>query len=443
MVVRLWHNHADLAALEERRGARLRWLGQKALNCMKSNLFQLMRCSTRKLSSIRPSIAGPLVVVLVCMVGGCNRGDSQPAMQMPPPLVTVSAATAADVPVYIDEIGHAVASESVTVQPQVTGMLMSKKFVDGADVKKGDLLFEIDPRPFKAALDQAKANLLQAQAAAQYAESDYKRYENLKGTPAVSEEEIEQKENTVEVNAATVKAAEAAVETAQVNLDYCRIASPIDGLTGTRLVDPGNVVDTQGPTGGTNLVVIQRLDPIYADFTIDEAQLTQVQRYMSQGTLTVNVELPQDAPSAAGPTTQPFQPRVGQLIFLDNAVQDGSGTVKLRAQLPNEDRHFWPGQFVDVRLVLTVAKSVLIPNEATQISQQGSFVYVLKPDGTADVRPIVLGQRQGDLIVVEKGLSAGEQVIRTGQTLLQPGSKVTVQKAGGWGATASAESGNS
>jgi multidrug efflux system membrane fusion protein len=364
---------------------------------------------------------------------------------MPPPLVTVSAATSADVPVYIDEIGRAVASESVTVQPQVTGLLISKHFVDGVDVHKGDLLFQIDARPFKAALDQAQANLLQAQAAMQYAQSDYSRYQNLKGTPAVSEEEIEQKENTVEVDAATVKAAQAAVETAQVNLDYCRISSPIDGLTGVRLVDPGNVVSTQGPNGGTNLVVIQKLDPIYADFTIDEAELSRVQQFMSQGTLTVNVELPQDA-VANSATTQPFQPRVGQLIFLNNAVQDGSGTVKLRAQLPNEDRHFWPGQFVNVRLVLTVAKSVLIPNEATQISQQGSFVYVLNSDNTVDQRTIVLGQRQGDLIVVEKGLAAGETIIRTGQQLLQPGGKVTVQKSGGGGWTASAdktESGNS
>jgi multidrug efflux system membrane fusion protein len=399
----------------------------------------------KKLSSIRPSIAGPLVVVLMFAVGGCNRGEAPAAQQMPPPLVTVTAATVVDVPLYIDEIGQAVASASVTVQPQVTGMLTSKDFVDGADVKKGDLLFQIDPRPFVAALDQAKANLLQAQAALQYAQSDYSRYQNLKGTPAVSEEEIEQKENTVEVDAATVKAAQAAVETAQVNLDYCRITSPIDGLTGTRLVDPGNVVNTQGPTGGTNLVVIQKMDPIYADFTIDEAQLSRVQEFMSKGTLTVNVELPQDV--AASATTQPFQPRIGQLIFLDNAVQDGSGTVKLRAQLPNEDRHFWPGQFVNVRLVLTIAKCVLIPNEATQISQQGSFVYVLKPDNTVDQRTIVLGQRHGDLVVVEKGLSAGETIVQTGQQLLQPGGKVTVQKSGGnGGLTARAdktESGNS
>jgi membrane fusion protein, multidrug efflux system len=410
---------------------------------MKS-IRQLARCLVEQSSSIRPSIAG----LAICFaIAGCNRGAEQAGGGMGAPLVTVAAATSADVPIYIDEIGHAVASESVTVQPQVTGLLMSKHFVDGADVKKGDLLFQIDPRPFAAALDQAKANLLQAQAALQYAQSDYNRYENLKGTPAVSEEEIEQKENTVEVDAATVKAASAGVETAQVNLDYCRITSPIDGLTGTRLVDPGNVVDTQGPNGGTNLVVIQKMDPIYADFTIDEAELSRVQKYMSKGTLSVNVELPQDALASAA-TTQPFQPRVGELIFLNNAVQDGTGTVKLRAQLPNEDRHFWPGQFVNVRLVLTMAKgAVLIPNEATQLSQQGPFVYVLKPDDTADIRPVVLGQRQGDLIVVEKGLEAGERVVRTGQTLLQPGGKVTVQNAagGGVGQTASAggESGHS
>jgi multidrug efflux system membrane fusion protein len=356
---------------------------------MKFIFGQPMRCSVGRLSSIRPSIAG---LALWLAVAGCNRGDAQQGMTMPPPLVTVSAATAADVPVYIDEIGRAVASESVTVQPQVTGVLTARHFVDGADVKKGDLLFEIDPRPFEAALAQAKASLLQNQAALRFAKEDYARVEGLKGTNAMSEEDMDQKKNAADVSDALVQAAEAQVETARLNLEYCKIASPIDGLTGTRLVDPGNVVSTQGPNGGTNLVVIQKLDPIYADFTIDEAQLPRVQQFMSQGTLTVKVELPQDVVASGAATTQPaFQPRVGQLIFLNNTVQDGTGTVKLRAELPNEDRHFWPGQFVNVRLVLTVTKNaVLIPNEAAQVSQQGPYVFVIKPDGTADLRPIVL-----------------------------------------------------
>ncbi len=411
-------------------------------------LRRLVRNKSGRLSSIRPSIAGPRVVC--CMIAGCNRGESQQAPPQAAPLVTVSTATAADVPVYIDEIGRAVASESVTIQPQVTGVLVGRHFVDGADVKKGDLLFEIDPRPFQAALAQAKAALLQNQAAFRFAKEDYARVETLQGTSAMSQEDMDQKKNAADVSDALVQAAEAAVETARLNLEYCKITAPIDGLTGTRLVDPGNVVSTQGPNGGTNLLVIQKLDPIYSDFTIDEAQLPRLQQYMSQGTLTVEVKLPGDLAVNSAPTTQPaskaFQPRVGQLIFLNNAVQDGTGTVKLRAQLPNEDRHFWPGQFVNVRLVLTVAKNaVLIPNEATQLSQQGTFVYVLKSDDTAEVRQVTLGQRQGDLIVVEHGVEAGEQVIRTGQTLLQAGSKVQVQKAGGAGgfATAKAESGNS
>ncbi len=356
---------------------------------------------------------------------------------MPPALVTMVTAVAKDVPFYLDEpVGKAVASESVIVQPQVTGMLTARHFEDGAFVKTGQLLFEIDARPFQAAVDQAQANLVQAQAALDYAKNDYQRYKALDGQPAVSEEEIEQKENTVEVDAAAVQAAQAGLETAKLNLEYCRITSPIDGRAGARQVDSGNVVNNVAFNGsGTNLLTIQKLDPIYVDFTITERQLPMVRQYMAGGTLKVEAELPEDlAPSAAGPSTQPFQPRDGELIFLDNAVQDGSGTVKLRAQLPNVDHHFWPGQFVNVRLVLKVEKdAVLIPNQAAQVSQTGPFVYVVKSDNTAELRPIVLGQRQGDLVVVEKGLAAGEQIVNTGQTLVFSGGAVMTAPAAGAG----------
>jgi multidrug efflux system membrane fusion protein len=383
------------------------------------------------------------------------------------PVVTVTPALIRDVPVYLDEpVGKAVATESVTVQPQVTGLLVARHFVDGQNVHKGQLLFEIDPRPFQAALDQAKANLNQAKAALSYAQNDYQRYLNLKGSPAVSQEEIEQKENTVEVDQANVEANQAGLETAQVNLDYCKISSPIDGRTGARLVDVGNVVGTNGGPNGaaSQLLTIQKLDPIYVDFTITENDLATVQRYMTGGTLRVEAQLPSDLvpnTAAARPTTapttqttpgaqsqpgvqpigrdappgvsaaEPIPPRVGQLIFLDNAVQDGTGTVKLRAQLPNADGHFWPGQFVNVRLVLTVQHdAVLIPQQAVQISQNGPFVYVVGADSKAQLRPITTGQRQGTMVVAETGVSADENVMTTGQLIVQPGGPVTVATGG-------------
>lgn len=354
---------------------------------------------------------------------------------MPAPLVTVVAAVAQDVPIYLDEpVGKVVASEMVTVQPQITGMLMATKFVDGADVNKGSLLFEIDKRPFEATLAQSNAALVENQASLQLARSDLDRVQHLSGTSAISQQEFDQKKNAVAVAEAKVKAGEAAVETSKLNLEYCQIRSPIEGRAGHRLVDPGNLVSTSGPNGGTNLLVIQKLDPVYTDFTITEGELTRVRRHMAEGSLKVQVGLPQDgagsAPgpgsaAATAPSTQPAGPREGQLIFLDNSVQDGTGTVKLRAQVPNADKHFWPGQFVHVRLILTVKKAaVLIPSQATQISQQGPYVYIMKPDGTADLRPITPGQRQGDQLVVDAGIAPGENVIVTGQLMVIPGKPV-------------------
>ena len=195
---------------------------------------------------------------------------------------------------------------------------------------------------------------------------------------------------------AQVQQSQAAVETARLNLEYCTIRSPIDGRAGQRLVDIGNVVAAN--TG--SLLVIERLDPIYADFTITENDLTAVQRNMQSGTLKVEVRLPDE----------PDKPRDGKLTFLDNAVQEGTGTVKLRATIPNGDHYFWPGRFVKVRLVLsTLHGAVLVPAAAPQISAKGPFVYVIKEDSTAELRPVKLGQRQDEFVVVEEGLSLGSR----------------------------------
>jgi membrane fusion protein, multidrug efflux system len=326
----------------------------------------------------------------------------------------VVVAKSANVPVYLDEIGKSVAFEAVTVMPQVAGRITERNFADGADLKKGQLLFVIDPRPFQAQLDVAVAQLAQSKAALDLAQSQFKMYESLNDPRAVSQMDYVTKKNAVEVGQAQVQASEAAVENAKLNLDYCTIRSPIDGRAGARLVDVGNIVQANT----TALLSIQRVDPIYADFTITEQDLAGVRQQMSRGALKTLVRLPSDTDQNA---------RSGSLTFVDNAVQNATGTVNLRATLANADHHFWPGQFVNVRLVLsTEANAVLIPNEATQISQKGPFVYVIRSDNTAELRPVTLGQRQGDDVVATSGVAAGERVVLTGQLTIIPGGKVIV-----------------
>ena len=353
--------------------------------------------------------------VLQMTASGCNRANPQAAgSQMPPPLVSVAKAQAQDVPVYLDEIGKSYAFESVTVTPQVGGRITERQFQDGADLAKGQLLFVIDPRPYQAQLDSAKGALAQAKAALELAKVEFARSSELFNSKVTAKQDYDTKRSTVEADQAQVESAEGALETAQLNLEYCYIHSPIEGRAGERLVDVGNVVQSNT----TALLLIQRLDPIYADFTITERDLPNVQKEMTRGTLKTFVRLPSDPDEHA---------RGGKLTFLDNTVQNGTGTVVLRATISNPDHHFWPGQFVNVRLVLATQKgAVLIPNQATQISQNGPFVYVVKSDNTADLRLVTLGQRQGDSIVVSQGVAPGEIVIVAGQMTVAPNGKVRV-----------------
>jgi len=356
---------------------------------------------------------------LTCLTGllitGCDRSNVQAAAPaMPSPLVTVATATAQDVPRYLDEIGRNAAYESVNVTPQVGGRIVARHFQDGENLMKGQLLFVVDPRPYQAQLDSAQANLAQARAALDLAKIQFARDEEIVATRAISKQDYDTKKNTVDVDLAQVAAAEATIETAQLNLEYCYIHSPISGRAGARLVDVGNVVQANT----TSLLSIQRLEPIYANFTITERDLPAVQKQMSRGGLMALVRLPSDPEGTA---------RAGRVEFLDNTVQNGSGTVNLRATVNNPDRHFWPGQFVDVKLVLATEKgAVLVPNQAAQMSQQGPFLYVVKPDDTSELRPVTLGQRQGDDVVVTQGLAANERVVLAGQLLVRPGGKVRV-----------------
>ena len=362
-------------------------------------------------------IAGlAMFFALSVVASGCNRVNPQAAgpQMPPPPLVSVAKAQAQDVPLYLDEIGKSNAFETVTVTPQVGGRITERQFQDGANLTKGQLLFVIDPRPYQAQFDSAKGALAQAKASLELAKVEFERSSALFASKVTSKEDYDTKKSTVAVDQAQVESTEAALETAQLNLEYCYIHSPIQGRAGARLVDIGNVVQANT----TGLLLIQRLDPIYADFTITERDLPNVQKEMTRGTLKTFVRLPSDPEDRA---------RGGKLTFLDNTVQNGTGTVFLRATISNADHHFWPGQFVNVRLVLATQKgAVVIPNQATQISQKGPFVYVVKPDNTADLRLVTLGQRQGDNIVVSQGVAAGENVIVAGQMTVAPNGKVRV-----------------
>ena len=354
----------------------------------------------------------PVLLSLLFAFAACGK-DPAPNFERPPAPVSVAAAVTQDVPVYLDEIGKVVAREVVSIQPQVSGRITQIHFTDGAELKAGQVLFTIDPRPFQAQLHVAEANLAQAKAALELAKINFDRVASVTDQRAVSRQDYDAKKNAVEVAEAQVKQNQAALENARLNLDYCTIRSPINGRAGQRLVDLGNVVTANT----SSLLVIQRLDPIYADFTITENNLTSVQQNMANKTLKVEVRLPDE----------PDKPRGGELTFLDNSVQENTGTVRLRATLPNKDRRFWPGRFANIRLILaTHQNAVLVPAEAPQMSAKGQFVYVVKADSTAELRPVTVGQRQGDLVVISRGVIGGERVVTNGQLGVTPGGKVRV-----------------
>lgn len=378
-----------------------------------------------------------VTVVAGVVTGGCEKlmgtgaKAEAPAAAPPPTAVQVVEAVTRDVPVYLDEIGTCSAVEMVSVRPQVAGRITALGFVDGDEIKKGQMLATIDARPYQAVLDQATASLAQAEANLDLAQRQLANAQGAIEAHAISQEELQNRQNAVTVALAQIRVRQADIEAAKVNLDYCTITSPIDGRAGRRLVDVGNVVKANDDNA---LVVVQRMDPIYADFTISETQLGQVRKSVTDGTVKAVVRLPEDgAGEQAG--------REGKLTFLDSAVQDASGRLKLRATVANEDRHFWPGQFANVRLVLNVEKgAVLVPKVAEQVGQTGPFVYVVKeaaakdgqPGGTVvELRPIVQGQMHGDLMVVKKGVEPGDKVVTVGQMLLMPGGQVTVVPAAG------------
>lgn len=368
--------------------------------------------TTRLRVAIELAFGSAFALLLLGLLMGCSK-PAPPAFVMPPSPVQAAPAVGEDVPLYLDEIGRVVAREMVSIQPQVSGRITEIRFADGADVKAGDPLFTIDPRPYQARVEAAEAGLSQAKAALDLSKIEFARVASLGDSRAVSKQEVDEKKNGVDLGEARVKESQAALDTAKLNLDYCFIRSPIDGRAGRRLVDTGNIVEANKDS----LLVVQRLDPIYADFTITEKNLSAVQRNMARGPLRVEVRLPDEN----------GDPYVGELTFVDNAVQEATGTVKIRATVPNPDRRLWPGRFVKVRLVLDVIKgAVLVPTTSPQMSARGPYVFVVSKDSTAEMRPVTIGQRHGDRVVIETGVQLGDRVVTSSSLLVMPGSKVRV-----------------
>ena len=346
-----------------------------------------------------------------------EKAKSVKGAQPPARLVLVAKVVTKDVPLYLDEIGTCAAYETVQVHAQVSGQITARHFQDGADVKQGDLLFTIDPRPYEAALEQTQGQLGQAKAKLVLDQITLKRQQELRARNVISPQDLDTAQATVKGDEAVVKTAEGAVAAAQVNLDYCSIRSPINGRAGLRLVDVGNIVTGgNGGGGGAVLLTIQGLDPIYTDFTVSETDLPLVRRYLGGS----NVKVETRSADGAMP------PRTGDLYFIDTAVQPGAGTVKARAVTPNPDHGFWPLEFVRVRFILDLFKdATLVPSQAVQISQSGPFVFVVKPDNTVDLRRVKPGQRQdGDMTMLQSGVQPDETVVVVGQLALAPGTKV-------------------
>ncbi len=392
-------------------------------------------------------------------------------MAFPPTAVTAVKVTTRDVPIYIDQIGKCASPEIVGIKAQASGQIVKIHFTEGADVKAGQPLFTIDPAPYHAALeqaqaeeeinaaaltqsdavlqqyraqlDEAKADLAQNQSRQVMYNSELKRAKSLEGVIAQQDydakkmaadagesqirsnqaviarvdAQIKQSAASIEMAKAKIKSSKAAALQASINLKYTEIASPIDGRTGQRLVDLGNVVTAIGNTS-QSLLTIQSMNPIYTEFSIPERELSRVRASMTAGTLKVECRLPEKL----------GEPHAGEVFFIDNAIQDGTGTIKLRARIKNDDRFFWPGQFVKVRLILENKKdATLVPAEATQLGQVGPFVFVVKADSTVELRPVKLGLRYDDFIAIDEGVKSGETVVLKGQLMLQPGAPVSVQ----------------
>ena len=368
---------------------------------------------------------GALALIFVFgFVSACSRDVSgtgktaDPGKKAAVP-VTVATAVSKAVPEQLRAIGNVQAFATVLIRARVGGELLAVHFKEGDEVKSGALLFTIDPRPFEAALKQAEANLARDRTQLDHARRQAERYAAVVKKGYVSEDQNDQIVSNAAALEASVRADDATVENARLDLAYCTIRSPINGVTGQVKVDQGNLIkasDNDNP-----MVTIKQTSPIYVVFSVPEANLPELKRRLAVRSLDVAV-------SAPGDEEHPIQ---GELTFLDNTVDQTTGTILLRATFPNQDRALWPGQFVNVTLTLsTQHDAVVIPSQAIQTGQQGRYVFVIAKDSIAEYRPVVLARTVDGEAVVQQGITPGETVVTDGQLRLTQGTQVIVVKAG-------------
>jgi multidrug efflux system membrane fusion protein len=343
---------------------------------------------------------------------GCS--PAKPGKVAAPVPVLTAKAVVKSVPVEIDPppVGHVTPVSSVTVRPQIGGVISQVSFQEGQEVKKGDLLFTIDPRPSQAALEQARANLQRDTAQMENAKIQFARDEKLFAQKLISQDEYDTSKAALDGLTGTVAADQAGVTNAELNLEYTEIRSPIDGRTGSLQFHEGNVVKSPDDV----LLTINQIHPIYAQFAVPERFFPEIRAQMRDHALAVT----------ASYENMPGRPPQGTLTFVNNTVDATTGTIQLKATFPNEDGALWPGQFVNVTLTLSeLTNAVVVPTQAVQTGQTGQFVYVVKPDQTVEERAVTTSIEHDGETVVEKGLRAGETVVTDGQLRLAPGVKVS------------------
>jgi multidrug efflux system membrane fusion protein len=367
------------------------------------------------------------VIVLVVVGGGGwqvlhgprqSEAATKPSPPPPPVPVTVASTRVVDVPVYLDGLGTVQAFNTVQIRAQVNGVLLALPAHEGQEVQKGDVVAEIDPAPYKAALDQAVAQRAEDEAQLQSAELDLQRYASLAKSSYAPVQQVDDQRATVGKETAAIEVDNAMIETAQINLGYCTIRAPFAGRVSLYQVDVGNLIQANGSTG---IISIDQDKPIAVVFTLPEAQLTRVQDARRTATLPVIV--------TDSDTEKPLAS--GFLMTPNNSIDTTTGTISLKAKFANDDDHLWPGQFIDARLeVETLHDAVTVPGLAVEHGPDGLYVFLVKPDNTVVQTPVQVGYQDNGLTVVTKGLTGHETVVVSGQSRLAPGTKVKTKPAG-------------
>ena len=332
--------------------------------------------------------------------------------------VIVASVFTKDIPIQVSSVGNVEAYSTVAVKSRVSGELVGVHFQEGQEVKEGDPLFTIDKAPYEVALKEAQARLERDQALARKARDDVRRNMPLAEKDIVSRQSLDQYVSTAEAAEALVKADQAAVENLQLQLGYCSIRSPISGRTGSLLIQKGNLV--KGNDENKSLLTVHQIEPIYVTFAVPEKYLGEINRRTKEGKMEVQVNTPENPVSA--------EPITGVVSFVNNTVDQSTATIRLKAIFQNRDRRLWPGQTINVLLTLDVQpNAVVVPSQAIQSGQSGSYAFVVKQDQTAELRLVSVSRTTNGETVIEKGLSPGEIVVMDGQLLLTPGARVSIR----------------